>query len=206
MEYEYDYQIEFPMQILFVAKAFYDHGRLDKLLDCFNFDVSLSWDELGWIEQASLLCAFVDSRYYHQEGHRVGADTYQADRDTYVMRDPLLTRYDDLCRKLEMKLGITKVENHFARDLESVIQREMQFDSYDYDYLWIDNTKDRKGAKLVVFIFEEFGAYYDIPGGLFTILDFCKEGIPKLEAVLADASKEKVIPLPIKSIPEKEAA
>jgi len=206
MEYEYDLQIEFPMRILYVAKAFYDHGRLNNLLECFNFDASLSWDELGWIEQASLMSAFTDSRYYAQEGRRVGAGQYDPDRDTYVMRDPLLTRYDDLCRKLELKLGITKVENQFARDLESVIQRYMQFDSYDYDYRWIDSTRDKKGAKLVVFIFEEFGAYYDIPGSLFSILDFCAEGIPRLEAALAEASKEKVIPLPVKSTPEKEAA
>lgn len=203
---EYDFQIEFPMQSLYIAKAFYDHGRLDSLLDCLDADASLSWDELSWIEQASLLCAFSDSRYYHQEGRRRGADLYEEDRDTYVLRDQLLTQYDNLCRKLEAKLGITKVENRFARDLDSVIQRNMQFDSYSYDYQWIDSTRDRKGAKIVLFIFEEFGAYYDIPDSLFSILDFCQVGIPMLEAALEKASKDKVIQLPVKIEPEKEAA
>lgn len=36
----------------------------------------------------------------------------------------------------------------------------------------------RKGAKIVLFIFEEFGAYYDIPDSVFSILDFCQDGIP----------------------------
>ena len=134
------------------------------------------------------------------------ADTYEPDRVAYVLRDPILTRYDDLCRKLERQTGITPVENQFARELESAIQRNLQFNSYSYDYRWKDSTKDRKGAKIVLFLFEEFSAYYEVADALFTILDFCKAGIPRLEAALAESEQNKVIPLPIRAIPEKEAA
>ena len=123
-----------------------------------------------------------------------------------MLRDPLLTRYDDLCRKLEAKQGITKVENRFARDLDSAIQRSMQFNSYNYDYYWMDSTQDRKGAKIVLFLFEEFGAYYSAIYSLFSILDFCEENIPNLEKALAEAGKDKIIRLPVQSVPEKEAA
>ena len=41
---------------------------------------------------------------------------------------------------------------------------------------------------------------------MFTILDFCKANIPRLEAALAETEKNKVIPLPIRAVPEKEAA
>jgi len=203
---EYDFDIEYPMQSLYIAKAFHEHGLLDRLLENLDDDISLSWDELPLIEHAALECAFEDCRYYYQRERRVGRDEYEPDHETYVMRDPLLTRYDDLCRRLEMKLGITKVENRFVMELESAIHRNMQFDSYSYEYYWIDSTKDRKGAKIVLLLFEEFAAYYDIPDSLLSILDFCKEGIPKLEAALAEASEEKVIPLPVKYAPEKEAA
>ena len=169
-------------------------------------DVTLSWDELGWIEVASVESVFADSRCYQQRGRRVMADTYEQDRITYVLRDPLLTCYDDLCRKLEMRTGITPVENQFARELESAIHRNLQFNNYHYDYCWKDSTKDRKGAKIVLFLFEEFSTYYEVADALFTILDFCKANIPRLEAALAETEKNKVIPLPIRAVPEKEAA
>ena len=201
--------VEYAMQVLYIAKSFYDHGRLDTLLGCFRGDVSIAPNNLGLIEAALPECNFEDTRYYCQRSQRSkrhGPYGMIEDRDTYVMRDPLLTRYDDLCRKLELKLGITKVENQFARDLESAIHRNMHMPSYNYDYQWVDSTREKKGAKIVLHLFEEFAAYYDIPYSLFSILDFCREGIPKLEAALAEVSEGKVIPLPIQPIPEKEAA
>ena len=170
------------------------------------YNITVSWDELGWIEMASVESVFADSRCYQQEGRRVMANTYELDRITYVLRDPLLTRYDDLCRELEMCTGITPVENQFARELESAIHRNLQFNNYCYDYCWKDSTKNRKGAKIVLFLFEEFSTYYEVADALFTILDFCKANIPRLEAALAEAEKDKVIPLPIWAVPEKEAA
>lgn len=203
---KYDFEIECPMQSLYIAKTFYDHDRLDQLMENLHDDVTISWDELGWIEMASVESVFADSRCYQQEGRRVMADTYEPDRITYVLRDPILTCYDDLCRKLEKQTGITPVENQFARELESAVNRNLQFNSYSYDYFWKDSTKDRKGAKIVLFLFEEFSAYYEVADALFTILDFCKAGIPRLEAALAEAEQEKVIPLPIQAVSEQEAA
>lgn len=201
-----DYEIEYPMQSIYIAKIFYDHGRLDHLMKNLDDNVTISWDELGWIEIASVESVFADSRCYQQEGSRVMADTYEPDRVTYVLRDPLLTRYDDLCRKLERQTGITPVENLFARELESAINRNLQFNNYCYDYCWKDSTKDRKGAKIVLFLFEEFSTYYEVADALFTILDFCEAGIPRLEAALAEAKQKKVISLPIQAAPEQEAA
>ena len=131
---------------------------------------------------------------------------YHGKSITYVLRDPLLTRYDNLCRQLEKQTGMTPVENQFARDPESAVHRTMQLNNYCYDYLWIDSTKDRKGAKIVLFLFEEFSTYYEVADALFDILDFCEAGIPKLEAALAEAERKKVIPLPIRVMPEQEAA
>lgn len=201
-----DYEIEYPMQSIYIAKIFYDHGRLDQLMANLDDNVTISWDELGWIEIASVESVFADSRCYQQEGSRVIADTYEPDRVTYVLRDPILTRYDDLCRKLERQTGITPVENLFARELESAINRNLQFNNYCYDYCWKDSTKDRKGAKIVLFLFEEFSTYYEVADALFTILDFCEAGIPRLEAALAEAEQKKVISLPIQAAPEQEAA
>ena len=201
-----DFDIEYPMQSLYIAKIFYDHNRLDTLLDCLDDDITISWDDLSQLEQTAVGCVFADSRYYYQPEKYIDRDHYRSDQDVYVLRDPLLTRYDNLCRRLEAAEGITKVENPFAKDLESAIHRHMQLSSYCYDYRWIDSTADRKGAKIVLFLFEEFEVYYDLIDALFSILDFCEETIPKLESRLAERVETKVIRLPASVAAEKEAA
>ena len=54
---EYVVDVEFPMQSLYIAKSFYDHGKLKSLLDALNDgpgnDISLSEDNLGLIELAA---------------------------------------------------------------------------------------------------------------------------------------------------------
>ena len=205
MSYDF-WNIEYAMRILLMAKSFSNHGKLKCLLDNLDEKTDLSGYYIAQIEQTMLECIFEDTRLYEQTGTRFENGRYLDDRSTYVLRDPLLTRYDDLCRKLEMKKGITKVENQFARALESTVQQNMQFNSYCYDYRWVDSTRDSRGAKIVLMIFEEFDVYWDIPENLFSILDFCAEGIPRLEAALAEASEDKVIRLPIGPTPEKEAA
>lgn len=202
---EYDMDVVLSMHSLYIAKAFYDHGKLRSLLDVLNDgpgnDISLAEDQMSLIEMAVLHSVFEDTRYYEHYDGTSGKENFSQQRDVYVLRDPLLTRYDELCRKLEMKLGITKVENQFAQTIESAVHQIFQMNSYSYDYRWIDSTRDRKGAKIVLFLFEEFAAYYEIPGVLFSILDFCAEGIHRLEAALAEASGD----VPIEPTSEKEA-
>ena len=201
-----DFDIEYPMQSLYIAKIFYDHNRLDTLLDCLDDDITISWDELSQLEQTAVWCIFADSRYHYQPEKYIDRDHYRSDQDVYVLRDPLLTRYDNLCRRLEAAEGITKVENPLAKDLESAIHRHMQLSSYCYDYRWINSTADRKGAKIVLFLFEEFAVYYDLIEALFFFFFFCEETIPKLESRLAKQVGAKVIRLPVPAATEKEAA
>lgn len=188
------------------AKLFYDHGKLDKLLNGLGDAITISWDELSLLEQTAVENVFADNQYSYQEEKYVGRDYYRSAFNTYVLRDPLLTRYDDLCRAFEAAKGITKVENPFARKLESAIHDHMQLNSYCYDYRWIDNTADKKGAKLVVLLTVEFAVYYSLINALFSILDFCEENIPRLEDSLKKQAQAKVVRLPVPAMLEKEAA
>ena len=98
------------------------------------------------------------------------------------------------------------MESPYVRQLEDTIHRAMQFDDYSYDYLWKDGTEDRKGPKIVLFLFEEFCTYSDIPEGLRKILDTCAWGIKQLERELGQ-QENNVISLPATAAPEyKEAA
>lgn len=117
-----------------------------------------------------------------------------------------MNRFDQLCREYEARYGISRIENDFVRQMENAIHGAMQFPNYCYDYLWVDGTKDRKGPKLVLFLFEEFDSYEDIPEALCTILDICACEISQLEEKLAQPA-DKVIPLPLTPPNEhKEAA
>ena len=66
MEYQMD--IEYPMQTLYIAKSFYDHGKLNLLLSALKGglgeDISLAEDQLGFVEIAAVQSAFEDTRYY----------------------------------------------------------------------------------------------------------------------------------------------
>lgn len=195
-----DCDIEYPMQSLYIAKTFYDHGRLGQLLERLHDGITLSWDELGELERTAAECVFEDTKYTWQDPRRKRDGEYHSGCDIYILRDPILTRYDQLCRAYEAKEGISKAENPFSSRLCSAVQKAMYWGDYCHDYRWVDGSEDRKGPKLVLLLYDEFDSFYVIPDSLFSILDFCAEGIPKLEAALAETIK----PVQIKA--EQEAA
>lgn len=194
------------VSILSIAKLLYDHGKLNRLFDYIGSDTDLSWDSQCLVERCACECVFEDTRVYYQEGKKVSRTEYEEDRDTFVLRDPLLNRFDQLCREYEARYGISRIENNFVRQLEDTIHSAMQFPNFCYDYLWMDGTKDRKGPKLVLFLFEEFDSYERIPEALCTILDTCACEVSQLENKLAQP-QDKAIPLPLTSLSkQKEAA
>ena len=194
------------VSILSIAKLLYDHGKLNRLFDYIGSDTNLSWDSQCLVEQCACECVFQDTRIYHHEGKMVSHTEYEEDRDAFVLRDPLLNRFDQLCRQYETKYGISRIENNFVRRMENAIHSAMQFPNYCYDYRWMDGSKDRKGPKLVLFLFEEFDSYEKIPEALCTILDACACEISQLEKKLAQPA-DKIIPLLLAPPTEqKEAA
>ena len=127
-----------------------------------------------------------------------------SERTVYIMRDSLLSRFDQLCREYEATRGILPIENPFVSTLEEAVNRALRMNSYSYDYCLYDSLRDKKGPKLVLIVDDEFEAYYDIPDALFSILDICKDGIDHLETELArlkreaEENKRKVIACPKK--------
>lgn len=198
--------LQSAMTILHLAKLIDSCGRLPKFLELIGDDLELCWDNMYLAEQCACECIFQDTKSYYHEEKRVSRHEWRDSRIVYVFRDPLLNRFDALCREYEAQRSIPKVENPYVRRLEDVIHRAMQFDDYSYDYLWKDGTEDRKGPKIVLFLFEEFCTYSDIPEGLRKILNACAEGIGQLERELGK-QEDKIIPLPAVAAPDyKEAA
>ena len=124
----------------------------------------------------------------------------------YVLRDPLLDRFHALCREYESRRGITRIENPYARELEDAVHSAMRLSNYNFDYLWVDGSEARKSPKLLLFLFEEFYSFDEIPKALCDILDACQSGIRELEQELKKPAG-KVIALPSQpALKQKEAA
>ena len=198
--------LQAAMMILYLVKLVDSCERLPKFLELVGDDLELCWDNQYLAEQCACECIFQDTKTYYHEEKRVSRQEWTEPRGVYVFRDPLLSRFDTLCREYEAQKGIPTVESPYVRQLEDTIHRAMQFDDYSYDYLWKDGTEDRKGPKIVLFLFEEFCTYSDIPEGLRKILDTCAWGIKQLERELGQ-QENNVISLPATAAPEyKEAA
>lgn len=199
--------IEYAMRALSLAKIFYDHNCLDRLLEAAGADTTISEDELCDLERAAAERVFADTRWAWQEGKwDYRCRGYRAGCEVYVFRDPLLTRYDRLCRSYETAKGCSMAENPFAKMLDRVIQTHMQLDSYCHEFYWKPGDGGRRDARLVLLLSEEFYVFCNIPGALFAILDFCQEDIPSLEAALAEASGEMAALQPTPGDCRKEAA
>lgn len=198
--------LQSAMTILYLAKLLDNSGRLPKFLDLVGNDLEICWDNQYIAERCACECVFQNTKVYYHEGKPVSRDEWTENREVYVFRDPVLNRFDALCREYEAQRSISKVENPYARRLEDTIHHAMRFHDYSYDYLWKDGTEDRKGPKIVLFLFEEFCSYHEIPEGLCGIIDFCELGVKQLECEL-EKQEANIIPLPTAVTPEyKEAA
>lgn len=183
------------------AKRFADRGRLDLLLQASGKDAILSVETYLELEYdlPCLIFEDVTVQRHPEDDWRMFSE-----RTVYIMRDSLLSRFDQLCREYEAVRGILPIENPFASTLEDAVGRFLRMNSYSYDYCLYDSLRDKKGPKLVLIVDDEFEAYYDIPDALFGILDACEDGIDHLETELArlkreaEENKRKVIAFPKK--------
>ena len=180
---------------------FADRGRLDLLLQASGKDAILSVETYLELEYdlPCLIFEDVTVQRHPEDDWRMFSE-----RTVYIMRDSLLSRFDQLCREYEATRGILPIENPFVSTLEEAVNRALRMNSYSYDYCLYDSLRDKKGPKLVLIVDDEFEAYYDIPDALFSILDICKDGIDHLETELArlkreaEENKRKVIAFPKK--------
>lgn len=201
-----EYTLNGAMTVLYLAKLMEEHGRLEKFYEVVGCDdLSLDYDGQYLAELAACESIFADTRTQFQEGKRLTPYEYEPDREVYILRDPLLTRFDALCREYERRKGISQAENPCVRELENAVHHALSLNDYSYDYLLVDGTKDRKGPKLLLFLFEEFCAIGEVPEALCAILDFCEDGIARLERELS-REPSKIISLPALQPEHKEAA
>lgn len=198
-----DYEIEWTLELLFTTKHLYDAGKMDALMDAltdftdgeeFTFD----FDMAPLLYEAAIGLIFEETRAYYNE---------KSEQTAFVFWDPIMYRYNCLCREYEVRHGIAEIENPYIKKAEKAIHSAMTFGCMDYDYTWKTGTKRPKDSKLVWIEGVEFCHIYKVPRGLIELRDFYTEGVARLEAELYPAGgKIILLPTPAKTALRKKAA
>lgn len=195
------------LEMMYAAKYLYDGGCWDTFTAMFTQnvheyegdDVEVGFDpRLGSIFYAAAISSVFETvkSYYNEERQT----------DIVVFWDPLMYRFNKLCREYEAQRGIVEIENPYVREMEQAIHSALNFGSFSYDYRWTTGTKNPKDSKLVWIEDPEFSNSWEIPRGLVALRDFYVDGISRLEAELTPkkrkptSKKGKLVLLPA---PEK---
>lgn len=179
--------------MLYLAKTVHDNPRLKKEWPSFN---SIPLDEDAFYELSMELAVsiFEDTSSYYNEESGI---------ETWVLSDPMVDRFCELCARLETEKGLEEGINPYRRNAERVIQEGFRLNSYSYDYGWRLSASDRGRHCVLFFSDENFYGLEELPMAFMEILDGFQELNRQLEAVLG---LNKIVP--IYSMPNewKEAA
>lgn len=168
--------------MLYLAKMVYDHPRMKKewpTFDCIPLDEDILY-ELA-VELA--VSIFKDTDNYYNEESGV---------ETWVLSDPTVDRFCELCERLEAEKGLEEGINPYRRNAEKMIHESFRLDGYGYDYGWRLSSGDRERWCVLFFSNEEFYGTYELPGAYIEVLDGFQELNRQLEAELG---LNKIVPL-----------
>lgn len=194
---------DWSLEMMYAAKTIYDAGlweRFSQML-AHDYEIVVGGDftfdpEFGPILYGIAISSVFETTkgYYNQE----------EEREITVFWDPLMYRYNKLCREYEARRGIVEIENPYVEEAVQAVHKAMNFSSYSYDYRYYTGTKSPKDSKLVFIEDPEFCNAWEVPAGLVELRQFYIEGVARLEAELAPkdsrkkrkGGKAKVIALP----------
>lgn len=134
-----EYEMDGIAKLLHIAKRFADRGRLDLLLQASGKDAILSVETYLELEYdlPCLIFEDVTVQRHPEDDWRMFSE-----RTVYIMRDSLLSRFDQLCREYEATRGILPIENPFVSTLEEAVNRALRMNSYILlDFAGEDNSR-----------------------------------------------------------------
>lgn len=183
--------ITWSLEMLYAAKTLYDAGLWERFshmltLDFYQYEgEEFTFDpEDGFIlYNIAISSVFETAKGYFNE---------KKETEIMVFWDPLMYRYNKLCREYEARRGIVEIENPYVREAEQALNKAMTFSSYSYEYRYYTGTKSPKDSKLVFIQDPEFCNQWEVPAGLVELREFYLEGIKRLEAELAPKKGSKL--------------
>lgn len=168
--------------MLYLAKTVYDNPRLKKEWPSFD---SIPLDEDAFYELSMELAVsiFEDTSSCYNE---------ESDMETWVLSDPIVDRFCELCARLETEKGLEEGINPYRRNGERIIHEGFRLDCYGYDYDWRLSAGDRGHWCILFFSNEEFYGLEELPMAFMEILDGFRELNRQLEAELG---LNKIVPI-----------
>lgn len=173
---------DYFFHMLRLAKTIHDDLRFKGLWSRFKA-IPLDEDafyELVWEAATSV---FRDTSVYHNEDAGV---------ETWVLADPAVDRFCELCTRLEREKGLEEGINPYRRNAEKMIHNSFCHDSYSFDYSWRLSDQDRGRKCVLFFALEDFYGTDELPEAFMDILDGFRELNRQLEAELG---LNKIIPI-----------
>lgn len=170
---------------LYTLKKLYDKGKMN-LLEQYSTDV-LDGDNVGLISMEALYEVFADTLDSYDEKN---------DLDTYVFFDPIFDEFNWLCEIYEAEKHIKRSENPHRAAVLSAIRSGMYFGDYSYGYWYYDGTQRDGKAKLILKLYPEFCACYEIAGGLLEVYEAFDHHVKALKEELDMKQPNKIVLLP----------
>lgn len=188
---------EYLWATVYVMKQMYDHGAAEKLLAYYG-EEELDSDYLYEMSIEAIGSVFSDTRDYYNDEIEV---------QTFVFFDPAFDAFYEACREYERETGIPPGQNHHRTDIETNVEYALQFNDYSYSYRFYPNRGDGRRCRLALILGCEFGAHYEVPGGLLDILDAFKSHTEQMrEEITRQKGQIKMIEFPAAEEERKEAA
>lgn len=177
--------------VLRLAKVIYDAPRFKDFWITIQ-NIPLDEDAIYELEMETATSVFLDTGIYYNE---------QEDKETWVMRDPVIDRFCWLCERLETEKDLDEAINPYRRQAEQVIHEGFCLNNYSYDYGWRLSPQDRGRPCIFFIIYPEFYGLDELPEAMLNIWEGFQEQNRRLEAELGLNKLAPIYPFP----PQKEA-
>ena len=164
--------------MLCLAKAVHDNPRMKKAWSSFD---SIALDEDSYYELSMEL-----SVSYNEE----------SGVETWVLSDPIVYRFCELCERLESEKGLDEGINPYRRNAERMLHESFCLSAYNYDYDWRLSAADRRRKCILFFSADEFYGWHELPGAFMEALDGFQELNRQLEAELGLNKLVPIYPMP----------
>ena len=168
--------------MLYLAKMVYDNPRLKKEWPSFH-SIPLDEDSFYELSMELAVSIFEDTSCYYNEESGI---------ETWVLSDPTVDRFCELCTRLETEKGLEEGINPYRRNAEQMIHEGFRLDSYSYDYGWRLSAGDRGRYCILFFSSDDFYGLEELPVAFMEILDGFQELNRQLEAELG---LNKLVPI-----------
>ena len=170
---------------LYTLKKLYDKGKME-LLEQYSTNV-LDGDDVGMISMESIYEVFEDTLDSYDE---------KSDLDTYVFFDPIFDEFNRLCEIYEAEKHINRSKNPHRAAVLRTIRSELCFGGYSSEYWFYDGTQHDRKAKLILKLYPEFCACYEIAGGLLEVYEAFDHHVKALKEELDMKQPNKIVLLP----------